>query len=247
MAEGGVRPVYLRISDALREQIESGSLPPGAPIPSVKAIMAQYGVANSTVQRVISHLKSAGLVEAQQGRGVFVRERPRLINKSASFLATPSVGQPLPYRGRSTQISVRDEAPPDEVAEALGLGMGETVISRYRVIVDRDTGEPCEIVTSYWRTEIARGTALAALRPIRGGAHAELERLGVRLGDKAHDLLTAGNPTPHEVRTLHLPSGTPVVRILRTVFDIDRHPVEVEQGVYASDRYAFEYTVHVND
>jgi GntR family transcriptional regulator len=244
---GDTRPVYLRIASALREQIESGVLAPGSPIPSVNALMAEYQVSNSTAQRVIRHLKSAGLVESQHGRGVFVRTTPTRINKSASYVAATPDGQALPYRGRSTQIAVRDEVPDSDVVEALHLADGETAVSRYRVIVDRHSGQPCEIVTSYWRSTLAAGTALAASAPIPGGAHAELERLGVRLGSRAKDLLTAWWPTAHEARTLELPPSTPVVRVFRVAFDVDGQPVEVERGTYGADRYSFEYTVHMND
>jgi GntR family transcriptional regulator len=243
---GDARPPYMRIADTLRAQIEAGELAPGAPIPSVNRLMADYGVSNSTAQRAIRHLKAAGLVETRLGRGIFVRERRKLTTKSSSYLAPPAEAEPVPYRGRSTDIEVREEVPPDDVAEALGLDVDEPALRRYRVIVDSETGEPYEIVVSYYRPSLATDTALAASTPIPGGAHAELERLGVRLRGDAIDRVTAWMPTAHETRTLRLPPNTPVLHILRTVFDTDGNTIEVEHSTYSADRYAFEYTVRMH-
>src|SRR5918912_813495 len=72
------RPVYKQIADQLRAAIESGELAPGARLPSEAELMSRYDVAQGTVRQALSLLRGEGLVIAQQGRGVFVRERPRL-------------------------------------------------------------------------------------------------------------------------------------------------------------------------
>ena len=50
-------------------------------------------------------------------------------------------------------------------------------------------------------------------------------------------------PTPDEARTLKLPPGVPVFRILRTVYDSEGHPVEVQDSVAAADRHRFRFEV----
>jgi hypothetical protein len=42
---------------------------------------------------------------------------------------------------------------------------------------------------------------------------------------------------------LRLPPGVPVFRILRTVYDSEGHPVEVQDSVAAGDRHGFCYEV----
>jgi GntR family transcriptional regulator len=50
-------------------------------------------------------------------------------------------------------------------------------------------------------------------------------------------------PTPEEARELK--PGVPVFRILRTVYDADGRPVEVQDSVAAADRHQFRYEVEM--
>ncbi len=47
--------------------------PPGAQLPSNRALMAEYGASPGTVQKAIRHLAGLGLVESRSGVGTFVR------------------------------------------------------------------------------------------------------------------------------------------------------------------------------
>lgn len=74
MVEKTGRPGYLQIADDLRAQIRSGSLAPGAALPSTAQLGQRYDVSASVVKAAISVLRTEGLVVGQQGKGVFVRE-----------------------------------------------------------------------------------------------------------------------------------------------------------------------------
>lgn len=65
-------PRYLRIAADLREQIRSGSLPPGSRLLSVRELMTAYGVAMATVRHGLQVLIDEQLIHAVQGAGTFV-------------------------------------------------------------------------------------------------------------------------------------------------------------------------------
>ena len=71
----GETPRYLQLAQALRAQIESGEIPPHAPIPSKRAIRRQYEVAGTTVDRAIQILKAEGRLVTVPGLGLYVTER----------------------------------------------------------------------------------------------------------------------------------------------------------------------------
>ena len=71
----GETPRYLQLAQALRAQIESGEIPPHAPIPSKKMIKDMYGVAGSTCDRAIQILKDEGRLVTVPGLGLYVTER----------------------------------------------------------------------------------------------------------------------------------------------------------------------------
>ncbi|MFI7466871.1 GntR family transcriptional regulator [Nonomuraea sp. NPDC049646] len=74
MVEKSGRPGYLQIADDLRTQIRTGSLAPGAALPSTAQLGQRYDVSASVVKAAISVLRTEGLIVGQQGKGVFVRE-----------------------------------------------------------------------------------------------------------------------------------------------------------------------------
>ncbi|MCF3965169.1 TetR/AcrR family transcriptional regulator C-terminal domain-containing protein [Streptomyces fuscigenes] len=63
---------YRRIVGELRRRIESGELPPGARVPSTRALVREHGVAMATATKVLTELRHAGLVRAVPGVGTVV-------------------------------------------------------------------------------------------------------------------------------------------------------------------------------
>ncbi|WP_461020644.1 FadR/GntR family transcriptional regulator [Streptomyces daliensis] len=74
MPLGTVRPSPLveRVIERLRGEIEGGTWPVGAKLPSETTLADELGVGRSTVREALRALSSAGLVRARQGAGVFV-------------------------------------------------------------------------------------------------------------------------------------------------------------------------------
>jgi GntR family transcriptional regulator len=64
----------LQVADELRDSIDSGGLKPGERLPSGRDLARRYGVAPMTISHALDVLRSEGLVEAYQGRGVFVTD-----------------------------------------------------------------------------------------------------------------------------------------------------------------------------
>ena len=71
---GLLRPRYRQVADDLRARIGDGLYPVGARLPTKPKLMEHYGVALGTLDKAIEVLRKAGLVETQQGSGMYVRE-----------------------------------------------------------------------------------------------------------------------------------------------------------------------------
>ena len=76
--------------------------------------------------------------------------------------------------------------------------------------------------------------------PGPGGIYARMEELGRNLGRFTEDV-QARMPTPEEARALALPTGTPVLRLVRVAFDTEDRPLEVCDTIMAADRYVLNY------
>lgn len=65
-----------RVVTALRDQILAGQIAPGQKLPTEGQMTETFGVSRTVVREAIATLAADGLVEARQGAGVFVIERP---------------------------------------------------------------------------------------------------------------------------------------------------------------------------
>src|ERR1700686_2441106 len=66
-------PIYIQISDALRARIQSGKLPPDSVLPPSEQLCEELGITRMTLRQAYAVLAREGLVDAQRGRGTFVR------------------------------------------------------------------------------------------------------------------------------------------------------------------------------
>lgn len=237
-------PAYVRVLHDLRGKIESGEIPPGDAIPSVSALAQQYDVSATTVQKAVRALKAAGLVDAQPGKGVYVRAVKRRISRSADFVTPVPDGTPIPH-GRSTPPQVGQVVPADDVAEKLETEPGEHVVRRRRVMFG-DDGAATQIGVSYIPLSIARGTELERPARLRGAVPAALRRAGYP-PRTAREWVTARMPAAEEAKILRITAGVPVLRTLRlTCTDLDV-PVEVLEIIFSADIYELEYELQIHE
>lgn len=66
------RMTYVQIAQDLADRIRSGEYKPDHALPTYRELAVLYGVGMTTISMSIAILKSQGLVEGEQGRGVFV-------------------------------------------------------------------------------------------------------------------------------------------------------------------------------
>ncbi|MEX0654367.1 MAG: GntR family transcriptional regulator [Phycisphaeraceae bacterium] len=72
---GGSRHLYRQVTDLLREQIRSGALKPGDPVPPQRQLSAAWNISEMTVRRAMQTLAGEGLLEARAGGGTAICDR----------------------------------------------------------------------------------------------------------------------------------------------------------------------------
>ncbi|WP_368051239.1 winged helix-turn-helix domain-containing protein [Micromonospora sp. C28SCA-DRY-2] len=65
-----------RIAQDIRDKISSGEYAPGDKLPSLREMIAQYGVSAEPVRSALLILQAEGLIEGHQGKGTYVTPRP---------------------------------------------------------------------------------------------------------------------------------------------------------------------------
>lgn len=65
-------PIYKQIASQLREQILTGKLKAGDPLPSIRGLAQDLKISVITTMKAYEELSSEGLVTASKGKGYFV-------------------------------------------------------------------------------------------------------------------------------------------------------------------------------
>lgn len=115
-------PLHQQIRQDIEQQIRSGLLAPGDKIPFEHELMAFYGCSRMTVNKALSALTAAGLIERRKRAGSFVR-LPRL---DSTVLDIPDIQGEITSRGETYGFellnrSVHRAETPDE-CELAGIG-----------------------------------------------------------------------------------------------------------------------------
>ncbi|MFJ9633757.1 UTRA domain-containing protein [Streptomyces sp. NPDC101175] len=167
---------------------------------------------------------------------------------STAYVAPRSEGQSDAWteearqRGGQLLAEVAEVEPPEAVASALGLPPdGKAAVRRRVILLD---GEAIELADSYYPLPIARGTALAERRKIKGGAPTLLAQLGYIPRHVSEDLEFRA-ATEAELSALDLPKGAAVLTLLRTTTAEDGSPYEVQLMVMKAPR-RLHYEIEVD-
>jgi GntR family transcriptional regulator len=242
------------IAEAIRSQIESGELAPGAQLPSERDLASAYGTARNTAREAVRLLSDAGLVITDQGKGSFVRLLTPLIRLgndryspkyretglSPFLLECAKQGK----AGRFEVLSIDRVQPPPEVAEHLNVSADtESVLRRENVFyADAD---PVERVTTYIPWTIAEGTGLLQPEvPHQFGIHGVLEERH-HVMTRIREEVSTRMPRPDETAALQLRPGVPVLDVWHTSIDQDGEPYELTRFVMRGDMTGLLYDVPV--
>ncbi|MGH3926375.1 MAG: GntR family transcriptional regulator [Pseudonocardiaceae bacterium] len=239
-----------RIADAVRALINNGELAPGDQLPSERELARRFGTARNTAREAIRLLSEEGLVTAQHGRGVFVREKQRMFrwgNERYSRRTYRETGL-TPFRlemqrqsktPRVEVTSIEQVTPPFDVAERLKASTEEpSVLRRCNTYYADD--EPVQVVTTYIRWTDAEGTLLLQPKTGPGGIYGRLEERGHTM-TTGQDEIIARMASHDEAQILDLPSGVPVLEVLHTSLDQHGEPFEVSRFVHRADRAGLVY------
>jgi GntR family transcriptional regulator len=245
-------PVYRQIAQDLRQQIESGALPPGNKLPTEQQLSEKYQASRNTIRDAIKWLTNRTLVETRPGQGTFVSKRPTPFVTTLSVDRETGLGggegraalSEVEARGRKAEASkpkVEIHSASGNVRARLRIPEGTQVVSRRQERFIDDT--PWSLQTTYYPLELVTRGAVALLTPedIPGGSVAYLQdTLGlVQVGYR--DRILVRPPHEDESRFFGLPDDgrISVVSLMRTGYragDEGPVPFRVTFTVLPADR-----------
>jgi GntR family transcriptional regulator len=222
-------PRYLQLADLMRQRIARGLWAAGGKLPSLEALVGEFGVARVTVRQAMELLAREGLVSPQQGRGTFVTAAPapsRWLKVQTSIAELAQV-----YRDTKPEIVNIDES----IAHAPLLPGDGSAAERYvfmRRVHSRD-GRPYCVINIYLDELIFRKhpkrfrnetviPLLVALPEGRGIA-------------RARQVLTIGTAELEVAQRLHIPVNAPVAEVRRVCADAKGRVIYLGEVTYRGD------------
>jgi GntR family transcriptional regulator len=247
---------YHDVAARLREQITSGELPPGAPVPSVRALARDYGTTEGRARQALDKLTNEGLITSGTGKTRFVRDRTILYHyASQAESKRRRVGAPADawmtdvkeqgmqpgYLWPSHRVEMVEAT--DDIARLLNLSPGDLVVVRRRIRTVN--GRPDNINDTYYDHTIAlQFPEILSPHDVPTGVVALMASRGyVQVGYR-HELRWRP-PTPEEAAALELPPGVAVLVQMHAGYtDEDkRHPVKVTVTTWPGDSHVLIYEV----
>jgi GntR family transcriptional regulator len=227
-------PLYHQIYLILREQIAAGTFEGAARMPTEAQISADFSVSRITAKRALDELAAEGLVVRRRGRGT------ELVGQVAAAPVEANISgliENLLAVGLETKVDILDfdyVPAPSAVAKSLRLAAHSEVQRAVRV--RRHDGVPFSYSTSWVPADIGR--AFTARDLARKPLLALLEKAGCLVGS-ADQTLSAVLAAPSVAKALDVRVGSPLLSVVRTVFDQRGRPVEHIAILYRPDRYQY--------
>jgi GntR family transcriptional regulator len=237
--------LYRQVAAEMRAAITGGAWAVGSQIPSEDRLRGLYGVSRPTIRQAVAALRSEGLLDVQQGRGSFVRDRTpgahALMHLDVTWQGPRYTTGADAWTGRSEPTTVEFTL---DRASALALELGE--------------GDPGYAV-EHTLLHVASGTRALhrmVLPRVRIAGTSLLKNTGVPVAEvyailataygdlQWRDTVGARRPQPDERASLELSEAVPLLITRRlTVSHPEGLPLLLETTTLGADRIQVAYTV----
>lgn len=218
----GTRQLHGEIVRLLAES----NLKPGDQIPTEAEFRERLGGARPTIREALKLLEQDGVIRAEHGRGRFLTAAGslRIDRPITAFESITDMANHFGYSIVNKVLSVSEEKPAPDVAAALGLGIGETIIRLERLRLNgREPVIYCldhvrrdaigdRVFDVDWSGSLLDTLARYGARPTMSQARVHATMLPEEVAER-HDLRDFGPALVIE-ETAHRDSGPPVIYAL---------------------------------
>lgn len=248
-------PMYRRIAQDLRQEIEGGKLRPGQQLPTEGELRERYGASRNTIRDAMKWLTNRALVDSRPGQGTFVVERPDVVVTTLSVDPKTGLGggegvtanAEVSVAGRTARSGtprVEIQQADDEVAGWLQIAAGTMILSRHQSrFID---GMPWSLQTSFYPMNLVSMGAhrLLVAEDIAEGTVTYLHETLALAQVGYRDRILVRSPGQNEAVFFGLPDDgrIPVVVVTRIGYAASPDgpvPFRITVSVYPADRNQF--------
>lgn len=226
-------PIYIKIHNQLRENIEDVKWKVGERIPAERELANQFSVSRMTLRQAIQELVDEGILERRVGSGTFVANR-KVQERMSGVTSFTDLMKSIGKVPSSTTISYHLTIPSQVEIEKLDLKDGDQVVRMERIRSGNDVPicfevatipanlvkelSKEEVTTSFWET---------------------LERKAHLYPGHAVQHISATKATEKIANYLNVKRGDPLLRMTQLSYLQDGTPFEYVHTQYVGSRFEF--------
>jgi GntR family transcriptional regulator len=232
--EGSV-PLYVQLTNILRDKVEHQVWAPNQKIPSENELNRIYGVSRMTARQVLSQLVNDGLLFRVQGKGTFVAP-VKIGTRSPSYKGFREQLEQMGYKTTTTLLSTELTVADNLIIRKLQLQPGEKVyvLQRLRHV----DGEPISLHVSYIPERLAPG--LDQYDTVKQQLCVVLEEnYDLRMGHVT-ETLESTSANPHEAKLLGVGRRAPLL-LLQQISETSGVRFEHSKIVFRGDKIRLEF------
>lgn len=227
-------PLYVQIAEALTEQIEAGSLPPGTRLPSERELSREFGVNRMTLRQALDMLEYQGLLVRRQGDGTYVAQ-PRIERAAGQFVPFSKVMRQRGYMPSAQVVMLERRRAEVVVAKQLQIPVGASVYYSHRLRFLNQ--EP--VMLEKFFLPLARFPDLERFDLQTRSLYEVMEtEYGITVS-RAQQSLEPVTATEYEAKLLGIKPYAPLMLERRLTFATMGQPVELSKDLYRGDRFRF--------
>lgn len=231
-----IRDRWRDIRAAIKQDIESGVLEPGAKLPTEPELAQAYGAGRHSIRRAVIELGKEGLLSVEQGRGTFVQSRPRLTYAIGPRTRMRRNMEAQGVDVTSEMLGAEAFTASPRIARNLGLTEGaEVIATRSRSFAD---GVPVSFGTLYH--DAARFAEFPARREVMGSVSAVYASYGIADYKRASTQIHARPARADEAQMLHQHPDMPVLVVQAIDADLDGVPIAYTEVIWSAARVTFD-------
>ena len=229
-------PLYIQVSDLIRERIVSGYYGPGELLPKEALLAESFDVSRITIRSALEVLSNEGLVIKKQGKGTFITEN----KKTLSINSVQGFYSLLVKSGADveTELMKSESVPPNSsLAAELQISETEPIRKIKRLYLVKQ--KPIAIITTHLFEDVQ----------LTGKESEELTVYGV-LSEKLNEepvqaqyRITAAIAMEEESEHLTVPVGAPLMILKRTSFNKDGKPIEYTDHLIVAEDCNLEFVL----
>lgn len=225
-------PAYIRIHDAIKQDIEQGIWKIGQRLPSERNLSENFEVSRMTLRQAITLLVDEGILERRIGSGTFVASR-RVQEKMRGTTSFTEIVKSQGKPPSSKLISYIKTQPSSQEMQQLQLSPREAIIRMERVryadhipVVYEVAAIPEKMIKNFRKEEITEHFFQT------------LVKNGYEIG-KSQQTISAKIAEKEVAAYLDIDEGKALLALTQVSYFTDGQPFEFVRSQYVGDRFEF--------